>query len=392
MTTAVAGGLGFRLGRDEFSDAVAWVAKGLPQRPTQPVLAGIRLSSEDDGLRISGFDYDSSAEVVVAAEVASPGSVLVSGKLLSDITKALPAKPVNLSTEGSRVHLSCGAAKFSLPMMAVDDYPTLPSLPEETGAVGGDLFLEAVQQVATAAGKDDSVPMLTGVRVELNGDRLVLAATDRFRLAVREIAWSPAFDVEAGILVPARTLLEAARGGAGGDLHLALGGSGELGREGLLGVRSGARRSTTRLLDVDFPKFRQLLPAEHSTVATLRADELSSAIKRVALVTDRGAQVRLEFGPEGLHMTAGTDNVGRAEEDLEAQVAGGPLSIAFNPTYLVEGLAALRSDVVSFGLTQSSRPAVLRPAGEHPSGDGPFPAPESDFVYLLMPVRLPADR
>lgn len=392
--TAVSEGLGFRLARDEFADAVAWVAKGLPARPAQPVLAGIRLSSEDDGLRISGFDYDSSAEVTVAAEVSSPGSALVSGKLLSDITKALPAKPVDLSTEGSRVHLACGAAKFSLPMMAVDDYPTLPALPDETGSVDGDLLLEAIQQVATAAGKDDTMPMLTGVRVEFSGDRLVFASTDRFRLAVREIGWKPAFDgLEQGILVPARTLLEAVRGASGaGEVHLALGGSGEVGRDGLLGVRGGSRRSTTRLLDVEFPKYRQLLPAEHTTMVTIGVEDLSSAIKRAALVSDRGSQVRMEFGPDGLHLTAGAEGLGRAEEDLEAVVAGAPLSIAFNPTYLLEGLAAVRSDRVSFGLTQSSRPAVLRPADEPVTGPGPFAAPESHFVYLLMPVRLPSER
>ena len=172
------------------------------------------LTGSDDGLTISGFDYEVSAEVQVAAEIASPGRVLVSGRLLSDITRALPAKPVDVSVEGTRVALTCGSARFSLPTMAVEDYPTLPALPEETGVISADLFTEAIGQVAVAAGRDDTLPMLTGIRVEISGETVVLAATDRFRLAVRELTWSTASaDMEAAVLVPAKTLAEAAKAG-----------------------------------------------------------------------------------------------------------------------------------------------------------------------------------
>ncbi|MGH3522577.1 MAG: DNA polymerase III subunit beta, partial [Mycobacterium sp.] len=182
--------LKFRLDRDDFADAVAWVAKNLPTRPTVPVLAGVLLAGSDTGLTVSGFDYEVSAEVRLAAEIASSGSVLVSGRLLSDITRALPAKPVDVHVDGTRVLLTCGNARFSLPTMAVEDYPALPTLPEETGVVPADLFAEAIGQVAVAAGRDDTLPMLTGIRVEISGDTVVLAATDRFRLAVRELTWS----------------------------------------------------------------------------------------------------------------------------------------------------------------------------------------------------------
>jgi len=140
--------LKFRLVRDDFADAVAWVARNLPTRPTVPVLAGVLLTGSDDGLTVSGFDYEVSAEVRLAAEIASPGTALVSGRLLSDITKALPNKPVDVQVEGTRVSLACGSAKFSLPTMAVEDYPTLPTLPEETGALPSDVFAEAIGQVA----------------------------------------------------------------------------------------------------------------------------------------------------------------------------------------------------------------------------------------------------
>ncbi|MCB0930876.1 MAG: DNA polymerase III subunit beta [Mycobacterium sp.] len=394
-TTTVGSELRFRLVREDFADAVAWVARSLPTRPTIPVLAGVLITGSEDGLTIAGFDYDVSSQVVVPAEIASFGTVLVSGRLLSDITRALPPKPVEVSVDGNRVLLTCGSAKFSLPAMPAEDYPTLPTLPGETGVVEADVFTEAVTQVAVAAGRDDTLPMLTGIRVEITGDTLVFAATDRFRLAVRELSWSTSSpDIDAAVLVPAKTLAEAAKSvTAGTDVHLALGTGAGVGEDRLLGVRSAGKRSTTRLLDTEFPKFRQLLPAEHTALATVGVVELTEAIKRVALVADRGAQVRMEFADGVLHLSAGgADGVGQAEEDLAVDFVGEPLTIAFNPTYLTDGLSSLHSDRVTFGFTTPSKPAVLRPAaaGESSvSGLGPFPAVNTDYVYLLMPVRLP---
>ena len=392
-TTTVGSDLRFRLVREDFADAVAWVARSLPSRPAVPVLAGVLITGTDAGLTIAGFDYDVSAEVLVPAEIASPGSVLVSGRLLSEITRALPAKPVEVSVEGSRVLLRCGSAKFSLPAMPVEDYPALPALPAETGVVGADVFADAVGQVAVAAGRDDTLPMLTGIRMEISGDTVVLAATDRFRLAVGELHWSASTPgLEAAVLVPGRTLAEVAKAvDSGSDVQLSLGTGSAVGEERLLGIRSGGRRSTTRLLDADFPKFRQLLPAEHTALATVAVSELTEAIKRVALVADRGAQVRMEFADDVLHLSAGADGVGLAEEDLAVEFAGEPLTIAFNPTYLTDGLGSLHSERVTFGFTTASKPAVLRAAadGGVPTGPGPFPAADTDYVYLLMPVRLP---
>ena len=393
-TTTVGSDLRFRLVREDFAEAVAWVARSLPTRPpSNPVLAGVLITGTEDGLTIAGFDFDVSAEVRVPAEIASPGSVLVSGRLLSDITRALPGKPVEVGVEGSRVLLSCGSAKFSLPAMPVEDYPTLPTLPEETGVLSADVFAEAVGQVAVAAGKDDTLPMLTGIRVEISGDKVVLAATDLFRLAVRELIWTTAVPgVDAAVLVPAKTLAEAAKSvTSGSDVHLALGSGAAVGEERLLGLRSGGRRSTTRLLDTEFPKFRQLLPTEHTAIATIGVAELAEAIKRVALVADRGAQVRMEFADGLVRLSAGADGLGMAEEDLPVEFSGEPLTIAFNPNYMTDGLASLHSDRVTFGFTTPSKPAVLRPAGDDADtvGPGPFPAGETDYVYLLMPVRLP---
>ena len=386
--------LKFHLMRESFAEAVSWVARNLPSRPAVPVLSGVLLSGSDDGLTISGFDYEVSAEAQIAAEIASPGSVLVSGRLLSDITRALPNKPIDFYVDGNRVALNCGNARFSLPTMAVEDYPTLPALPDETGTLPADLFAEAISQVAVAAGRDDTLPMLTGIRVEISGNTVVLAATDRFRLAVRELTWSAAApDIDAAVLVPAKTLAEAAKTGTdGSEVRLSLGAGAGVGKDGLLGISGNGKRSTTRLLDAEFPKFRQLLPAEHTAVATINVAELTEAIKLVALVADRGAQVRMEFAEGMLRLSAGADDVGRAEEDLPVDFVGEPLTIAFNPTYLTDGLASVHSEQVSFGFTTPGKPALLRPASADdapPAGSGPFAASPTDYVYLLMPVRLP---
>ncbi|MEV0298421.1 DNA polymerase III subunit beta [Nocardia sp. NPDC050710] len=383
----------FRVAREDFAESVAWVARSLPSRPPVPVLGGVLLVASEDGLTVSGFDYEVSAQMRVAAEVAGPGEVLVSGRLLADITKALSNKPVDVSVDGTRVLITCGSAKFSLPTMPVEDYPQLPEVPQQTGELSVDVFAEAVGQVAVAAGRDDTLPMLTGIRVEIEGSDVVLAATDRFRLAVRHIEWKPTrSDIETSVLIPARTLSEAAKtlGPSDAPVQLSLGtGSGS---DGLLGIVNAGRRTTTRLLDAEFPKFRQLLPKEHTSIATLAVSTLTEAIKRVALVAERGAQVRLEFSSEGLLLSAGGDDAGRAEEWLEADFRGESLTIAFNPGYLIDGLSALHSDRVTFGFTTPSRPAVLLPAGEEEPevlDSGAFAALSSPYIYLLMPVRLP---
>lgn len=381
----------FRVAREDFAESVAWVARSLPSRPPVPVLGGVLLVADDDGLTVSGFDYEVSAQMRVAAEVAGAGEVLVSGRLLADITKALSNKPVDVSVEGSRVLIACGSAKFSLPTMPVEDYPQLPEVPQSSGELTVDLFAEAVGQVAVAAGRDDTLPMLTGIRVEIEGSQVVLAATDRFRLAVRHIQWKPARpDIETAVLIPARTLSEAAKtlGASDAPVQLSLGS----GTDGLMGIVNAGRRTTTRLLDAEFPKFRQLLPKEHTSIATLGVAALTEAIKRVALVAERGAQVRLEFSGEGLLLSAGGDDAGRAEEWLTADFRGEPLTIAFNPGYLTDGLSALHAERVTFGFTTPSRPAVLLPASEEEPqalDSGAYAALESDYVYLLMPVRLP---
>jgi DNA polymerase-3 subunit beta len=370
----------FTVDRDVLADAVAWAARTLPARPPVPVLAGLLLDVEAERVTISGFDYEVSATVSTAAEVSERGKVLVSGRLLADITRSLPAQPVELVTDGSRVTLTCGSARFQLPTLPVEDYPTLPDLPATTGTVGSDVFAAAVASVAVAAGRDDTLPVLTGVRLEIDGDRLTLAATDRYRLAVREIGWQPAASGTSAIaLVPARTLHETARAltsAAQVTIALATGGAGE----GMVGFSGGDRRTTTRLLDGEFPKYRSLLPDSAAATAAIDTAALTEAVRRVSLVATRTSPVRLSFSSDGVVLEAGGLDEAEAAESLPATFEGEPLPLAFNPAYQLDGLGAIDSDEARLSFTASTKPAVLTGKA---SEDG-----AGDYRYLLMPVRL----
>jgi len=373
----------FRIEREVLADAVAWSARSLPARPAAPVLAGLLLDVLDDQLSISGFDYEVSTQAKMDVTAGSTGRALVSGRLLADISKSLPGHPVDVGADGSRVTISCGSARFTLPTMPDEDYPRLPDMPTTAGTVSGSVFARAVSQVAVAAGKDDTLPMLTGVRLEIDGDRVTLAATDRYRLAVRELTWNPAAQGSvAQVLVPARTLSDAAKSLTGdAEMTISLSSSGV--SEGIIGFSGTGRRTTTRLLDAQFPPYRTLLPSEFSATAEVSVAMLTEAVKRVALVADRGNPVRLDFADGGLTLSAGGDDEGRAEESIEVDYEGDSMTTAFNPGFLLEGLGAIDEPIARLLFTTPTKPAVIRPA--RPAGD----SGEIDYTYLIMPVRLP---
>src|SRR5438270_3798434 len=373
-----------RVERDTLADAVAWAARILPQKSQLPVLSGLRLDADTSGgLRLSGFDYEVSAEAELDVTVAEAGAVLVPGRLLADITRSLPDQPVDFSTEGTRALLICGSARFTLPTLPLDEYPSLPSMPEVAGTIGSDAFAAAVGSVAVAAGRDDTLPVLTGVRVEIVGEEVTLAATDRYRLAVRTLRWKPSDpSLSATALVPAKTLAESAKSltaGAEVTLSLASGGTGE----GLLGLTGATRRTTTRLLDGEFPKYRSLLPDSASATATIATSALTDAVRRVSLVASRTSPVRLSFSADGVVLEAGGLDEAEAAEALPAGFEGESLTIAFNPAYLLDGLGAIDSDEATLSFTGPTKPAVLtgKAGGDSAGADG-------DYRYLLMPVRL----
>lgn len=236
-------------------------------------------------------------------------------------------------------------------------------------------------QVAIAAGRDDTLPTLTGIRLEIEGTSITLAATDRYRLAVRDFTWRPEnSSLTTQALIPARTLADTAKSLADVDevmIALSSGGSGE----GLIGFEGDGRRTTTRLLDGEFPKYRSLLPSESSAVATVETSVLADAVKRVALVAERNTPVRLAFSDSELVLRAGAGDDASAEEALECSLEGDAIDIAFNPAYLLDGLSAVNSGSTRFSFTQSTRPAVLTAATDPEQGS-------DSYKYLLMPVRL----
>ncbi|MFF4246013.1 DNA polymerase III subunit beta [Streptomyces sp. NPDC001822] len=371
-----------RVERDVLAEAVAWVARSLPARPPAPVLAGLLLKAEDGALSFSSFDYEVSAKVSVDAEVEDDGTVLVSGRLLADICRALPNRPVEISTDGVRATVVCGSSRFTLHTLPVEEYPALPQMPTATGTVPGEVFASAAAQVAIAAGRDDTLPVLTGVRIEIEGDTVTLASTDRYRFAVREFLWKPENpDASAVALVPAKTLLDTAKALTSGDtVTLALSGSGA--GEGLIGFEGAGRRTTTRLLEGDLPKYRTLFPTEFNSVAVIETAPFVEAVKRVALVAERNTPVRLSFEQGVLILEAGSSDDAQAVERVDAVLEGDDISIAFNPTFLLDGLSAIDSPVAQLSFTTSTKPALLsgRPAVDAEADEA--------YKYLIMPVRL----
>ncbi|MEY9930912.1 DNA polymerase-3 subunit beta [Catenulispora sp. GP43] len=390
----------FRIERDTISEAVAWTARSLPSRPAAPVLSGLLFQADqsqtgDSTVTLCGFDYEVSARAEVRAEVAEPGRILIHGKLLADIAKSLPNRPVEFATEGSKLLLSCGSTRFSLQTLPVEDYPGLPAMPEATGSVMASGFAGAVAQVAIAAGRDDTIPMLTGIRVEIEGEKLTLVATDRFRLAIRELPWKPErADVSETALIPYKVLADTARALAGGDwvrLALADGGLGDglIGFESARGAAEGAggsRTMTSRLLAGEFVKYRSLLPEAYTTTAMVETAAFLEAAKRVALVAERTSPIKLAFIQGEVTLEAGSGDEAHASEAVEAVLDGEDISVSYNPSYLLDGLAALDTPYAQLSFTEPTRPTVLmgRAALDVPA--------QPDFRYLMLPLKVPSQQ
>ena len=373
-----------RVDRDILAEAVTWTARSVPARPPVPVLAGVRLEAKGSSLVLASFDYEVSAHCEVAADVEEDGVVLVSGRLLADIAKALPNKPVDLEVEGNKVAVSCGSARFSLAAMAADDYPALPVMPAVAGTIDAHDLARSVAQVSIAASRDDTLPLLTSVQIEVEGSSLVLMATDRYRLAMRELTWSPAnTDLSTTALLKARTLSDVAKSlTSSGDVTVAL--SSESAASSLIGFEAGGRRTTSLLTDGDYPPVRRLFPESTSIHATVGTDELMAAVRRVSLVADRSTPIHMSFTQGNLELDAGQGDDAQATEQLVAHLEGDDISTAFNPGYLLDGLGALNQPYVRLDFTHASKPAVL--TGMDSIGG----TEDSSFRYLLMPIRFGA--
>lgn len=372
----------FTVERDILTDAVSWTARSLSPRPPVPVLSGLLITAEDGLLSIASFDYETSAQLEIEADIEASGRILVSGRLLNDIVRSLPAAPVTVETDGSKVVVTCRNSRFELATMPVEEYPALPEMPESAGTVDGNAFAHAVAQVTVAASKDDTLPILTAVKMEIEGDRITFLATDRYRLAMKEITWSPADpSISTSVLVKARTLTEVAKSlSGGGDLQIRL--PRESSSSDLIGFSSGGRRTTSVLVDGEYPKIRALFPESSPIHAVVATSPLVEAVNRVKLVAERNTAVRMVFSDGQVALDAGTGNDASANESLDAVLEGEEITVAFNPAYLGEGLNVIDSPYVRFSFTTAPKPALMT-AQQEPD------APEQDdYRYLVMPVRL----
>ncbi|MFI0420377.1 DNA polymerase III subunit beta [Spongiactinospora sp. 9N601] len=362
----------FRVNRDVLAEAVAWTARVLPARPVVPVLTGILLEAGEE-LVLSAFDYEVSARCSVEAEVAEPGRVLIPGKILAEISKSLPDEPVEVATSGVEAVLTCGSAEFALLTMPVEDFPALPPMPERVGAVGGGVFAAAIAQVAPAASRDETLPMLTGIRFDFADDKVTMAATDRYRIAAREYDWRPERPgFAAAAMVPARVLVDVARSLRGGEVAFALG-------DGVAGFESVGRATTVRLLDEQFIDYRSRLAGAWSVRADLRVAPFIEAIKRVALVAERNTAVRLSFSQGRVLIQAGAGDIGRGAEAVECHLTGDDLEIAFQSHWLLDGLGGVEGELVRLNMESATRPALISGV----PGDA-----DPDFRYLVMSLRL----
>ena len=373
-----------RIDRSALTDAVAWAARVLPTRSPVPVLGGLLLEADSGRLRISGLDYEASACIEVEAETVRAGRVLVMGRRLLDVCRVLPESPVVCAVEGSRFSVTGGGARFGLSVLPLDDYPALPPLPGVLGAVDSEEFAAAVAHVAVAAGRDDTLPTLTGIRVGLDGDTMTLAATDRYRFAVRTLAWKPATaDVSADVVVSARRLTEIARSfGRPGMVDVAL-------DAGSAGFELAGMRTTVRLLDGRLPRHDKLFAMADPTTAVTDRAPLVEAVKRVAVVADGESPLQLAFSGDSVLLQAGyEDDV--ASQRLPAVLQGADeLTVAFNPSYLMDALASFDAPVVQFALMGPGQRAMItgRTDEESTTASDRGAVPRPTHRHLLMSVK-----
>jgi DNA polymerase-3 subunit beta len=377
----------FQVNRDVFSEAVSFAVKLLPQRTTLPILSGVLIEASGDGLVLSSFDYEVSARTEIAAQIDEPGKVLVSGRLLAEIASRLPNAPVRFSTDEGRIVVACGSGQFTLLSMPVDEYPTLPQISGQTGVLQAEDFSSAIAQVAVAASRDDVTPVITGVQLEVSGNNMSLVATDRYRVAVREISWDAA---QAGAetataLVPARTLTEIGKTfGHSGTIAVTITNSDD--RE-LIAFRADKKTVTSLLIKGNFPPVKRLFPETVDDFAVINTAELIEAVRRVSLVLEREAALRFTFTTEGVTLEAIGSEQAQASESIDAFLTGTDTVVSLKPQFLLDGLSSVHSEFVRISFTKTDNPNKPGPVliTSQSSKDQPG---ADNYKYLLQPNLL----
>ncbi|WP_243061749.1 DNA polymerase III subunit beta [Humibacter sp. RRB41] len=377
----------FQANRDVLSEAVSFTVKLLPQRTTLPILSGVLISTTDDGISLSAFDYEVSAQTQISAAVEEPGRVLVSGRLLAEIASKLPNAPVSFATDDNRIVVTCGSASFTLLSMPVEEYPTLPQIEGESGLVPADEFSEAVAQVAVAASRDDVTPVITGVQLEISQNRLSLVATDRYRVAVREIDWdgSVGRSEPSTALIPARTLQEIGKTfGHNGNIQVTLVAKDD--RE-LIAFTAEKKTVTSLLIKGNFPPVKRLFPETVENYAVINTADLIEATRRVSLVLEREAALRFTFNVDGLTLEAIGSEQAQASESVEALVTGDDTVVSLKPQFLLDGLSAVHSEFVRISFTKTDNPNKPGPVLVT-SQTSKEQAGSDSYRYLLQPNLL----
>lgn len=364
----------FTIMAGELADAVGWVSHALPKRTPTPVLAGVLLEAGDDGVTFSAFDYETSRCLSVELDAPiDPGRALLPGRLLGDVAKALPKNElVDVAVEDREVVIRCGPSKYGLPLMPVDDYPSLPKTPAEVGTVDSKALADAVAHVVASAGRDNTLPMLTCVRVDIGDGCIDLATTDRYRIAWRtNLAWEPALDAGShGLMIPARTLHDIARSLPTGPVQIGI-------SNGLAAFTADGRTTTIRLLDDQFIDYKARMKVDAKVTAEVDADALVKVVKRVALMAERHTPVRLSFTQDGVLVEAGGVDVGRAAEQVDCTLNGDDIMVAFMPQYLLDGIQSA-GGTAKLEMETSTKPVMITGSGD------------VGLRYLVVPIRLSA--
>lgn len=376
----------FEVNRDIFSDAVSFVVKLLPQRPTQPILSGVRLDARDGELSLSSFDYDVSSRTAIEAAVEDEGSVLVQGRLLAEIANRLPAAPVTIEVEDRGIRVKCGRTSFSLPTMPIEEFPKLPVVEGTKGVVAGADFAEAVGQVAIAASREDVAPMITGVHLTLSPAELGMVATDRYRVAVRSIGWTSNFAEGDEALVPSRTLAEIGKSFShAAEIVITLIVEGE---RRLIAFSADGRTVTSNLLKGNFPAVQRLFPKDTTHFAVMQSSDVVDAVRRMQLVLEREQALRFTFTQDGLTLDAmGTEQAAGSEE-LGVQLTGDDMVVSLKPQFLLDGLSSIHSAFVRIAFTPTDNPNKPGPVLLTGQTSLDQPADDDSFRYLLQPNLL----
>ena len=362
----------FRCEREALAEALSTAGRAATGRTgALPVLSGLRLELVGDRLSITGTDLDLTIQLTLAVGGEGDGGVVLPARLAADIVRSMGAGKVEVAVEGDEVSIVGGRSQFSVRPLSFDDYPKLSTPTTSSVTLPAAAVGEALRQVVRAASTDEARPILTGVLLTAENGGLRMVATDSYRLAVRDLAEHQVLGADQKVLVPGRALSELQRlVGAGEELTMRLGD-----RDATFEV--GDTRLSTRLIEGEFPNYRQLIPTSHPNTLTVEREPLLEAIRRVKILAKDATPVRLQMGGDTLRLTAITQDVGNASEELDATYEGTDLTVAFNPEYFASGVEACSSDSITLSTLDALKPAVVRGVGN------------DDYLYLLMPVRVP---